>query len=95
MAQTFNTRILGGIEVKAEVEYKVSDILAISTFSTATFLILKSRFPKNDPIRISVNKTVAIPFDYNEHQAIKSSFGTDTFVFTKDCFVAVAQEVTA
>ena len=93
MANVFNTRILGGLEVKADKEYTVSQILAISAFSSATFLIIKSRFPKSDPIRISINKTVAIPFDYNEHQAIKSDFGSDTFVFSKDCFVAVAQEV--
>lgn len=93
MANTFNTRILGGLEVKANKEYTVSQILAISTFSAGTFLILKSRFPKNDPVRISVNSTVGVPFEYNEHQAIKSAFGTDKFVFNKDCFVAVAQEV--
>ena len=91
MAQPFGFLIkyLDGLEVEAGVPYNTSDI--ITSYPTATLLIMKTRCSNGSPIKAGVNKGIAFEIEFNEHASI-SADGT-IFIFNQDCTVAICEYV--
>jgi len=88
MAQSpYAIQYIGAIEVQAGVEYTSASI--ISTYPTATVMKLKQKTNASDdgkPVRVSVNKSPMFEVAIDDESFIATGM---TFVFSKDCIVAV------
>jgi len=89
-ATSFRLQYLGAIEVEANKTYLASDIA--SAFDGSNLFILKSKTSINNPIKISINKTVAFPIDYNEETAFDGTTEL-SYVFNQKCIITICKDL--
>lgn len=92
MAQptSFRLEYLGAIEVKANKEYTASAI--VNMFTGSNVFILKSKATSNNPIKVSINKTVAFPVEYNEINAFDGTSSL-SYVFNQNCIITICKDL--
>lgn len=89
----YNLQYLGAVAIKAGEEYTATDITSDPKFTNATAFMLKTdTLDREDPIKVSINKTPYIPIYLNEITAWDLSTAI-TYTFNKDCVIAILQNI--
>ncbi len=92
MAQptVFRLEYLGAVKAEKNKEYTAAGMAAL--FTGATSFILKSRGSRDNPIMVSINKSVAFEITYDEISTFDGQTAL-TYVFNQDCIIAVCKEI--